>query len=124
MDDNKNKNQNNFISNITNNTNNTNNNFNLEDYPLNLLFEIEKLILVEFISIYIIYTILIIDYISTKNYNKYIPNNKFGYYLNKSINFYINTWSKSKNLLLVISILLLIFCVFFSKFFLYFILNY
>ncbi len=49
--------------------------------------------------------VLISQYITKLDYNKYIPDNKLGKILKLFINRYINIWSKSVQLLLKLSVL-------------------
>jgi hypothetical protein len=97
---NNNKTQNftNLIDNLTSFNNN-----NLNEYPLNLLPEINQLATAELMFLFVILNIYIVKYITTIDYNKYIPNNKIGNILKLFINRYIMIWSKSIKLLLIIS---------------------
>lgn len=73
------------------------------DFPLNLLPEINQLATAELMFLIIILNVFIVKYIITLDYNKYIPNNKIGKILKLLINRYIIIWSKSAQLLLIIS---------------------
>jgi len=74
--------------------------------------------------LFIILNIFIVKYITTLDYNKYIPKNKLGKILKLLINRYIIIWSKSVQLLLIVSWFGLFICVIGSKIFLYYVLNY
>ena len=50
----------------------------------------------------VILNVFIAQYITKIDYNKYIPNNKIGKIFKLFINRYINLWSKSVQLLLII----------------------
>lgn len=95
----------------------------LKEYPFNLLPEINQLVTAELMFLFIILNIFIVKYITSIDYNKYIPNNKVGNILKFFINRYIILWSKSFKLLLIISWIGLFICVIGSKIFLYYILN-
>ena len=59
------------------------------DFPLNLLPEIDQLATAELMFLFIILNIFIVKYITTLDYNKYMPNNKIGKILKFFINRYI-----------------------------------
>ena len=130
---NNNNNNNNNTNNLINwfdglsNNNNSNiiNNLNdkFNDFPLNLLPEINQLATAELMFLLIILNIFIAKYITSLDYNKYLPNNKLGDILKKIINRYVILWSKSVNILLIISWSGLFICVISSKIFLYYVLN-
>ena len=65
-----------FSTNNSNIINNLNGKFN--DFPLNLLPEINQLATAEMIFLIIILNIFIVKYITSLDYNKYLPNNKLG----------------------------------------------
>jgi hypothetical protein len=98
----------------SNNSSNNNNNLNiisnlndnrvaLNDFPLNLLPEINQLATAELMFLFIILNIFIVKYITSLDYNKYIPNNKVGNILKFFIIRYIILWSKSVKVLLIVS---------------------
>ena len=101
----------------------TNNIDKFNEFPLNLLPEINQLATAELMFLFIILNIFIVKYITSLDYNKYIPNNKIGNILQFFINRYIMLWSKSVKLLLIISWIGLFICVIASKIFLYYVLN-
>lgn len=63
--------------------------YDLNEFPLNLLPEINKLVTAELMFLMIILNIFVVKYISKLNYNKYIPDNKLGKILLLIINRYI-----------------------------------
>ena len=73
--------------------------------------------------LFIILNIFIVKYITSLDYNKYLPNNKLGDILKKVIDRYVILWGKSVKLLLIISWSGLFICVITSKIFLYYVLN-
>ena len=97
---------------------------NLNDYPLNLLFDINILLYGALLFLYIILNIYISKYILSLNYNKFIPNNNFGKILSFLLNRYLKIWSKVGNFLLIFSYIMLFIAIFVSKIALYIIINY
>ncbi len=95
----------------------------INEFPLSLIPEINQLATAELMFLLIILNIFIVKYITTLDFNKYIPNNKVGNIFKKIINRYILLWSKSVNFMLIVSWSGLFFCVIFSKIFLYYVLN-
>lgn len=101
----------------------------LNDYPLNLLFEINGFLICALIFLYIILNIYITKYIISAKADlvKYIPtsiqNHKIGVYLNLWLNKYLNLWSKSSNYFLAFCYFMLLFCVLMCKLGLYLILS-
>jgi hypothetical protein len=99
----------------------------LNNYPLNLLFEINGLLICGLIFMYIILNIYISKYIITKDLNKYIPNwvqnSKIGKIFVFWLNKYLNLWSKSSNYLLGFCYFMLLFCMIICKIGLYLILS-
>jgi len=88
-------NSSNFIGNIINDPYTHKLNDLYPDFPLNLLPEMNQLVNIEFIILLIFLNIFIVNIITNSNYIKYIPNNKFGKIFNLFINRYIKLWSKS-----------------------------
>ena len=78
---------------------------------------------VELLFLIIILNIHIVKYLKQIDYNKYLPNNKFGKYLSIILNRYIYLWNISSNFILVISWIMLFFCVIFFKIAMYYIFN-
>lgn len=85
-----NKNDKDYKKNLIENLDETNLNYSLEEYPLNLLFDLNNLISLEFLCLSILVNIFIVDYISKLDFIKFIPNNKFGEIIKKIIKNYIN----------------------------------
>jgi hypothetical protein len=104
-------------SNDLNTISNLNERFN--DFPLNLLPEINQLATAELMFLFIILNIFIVKYITSLDYNKHIPNNNIGTMLKILMNRYIVLWSKSAKLLLIVSWIGLFICVIGSKIFLF-----
>jgi len=94
-----------YLEGVNNNKLNTISNLSdkYNDFPLNLLPEINQLATAELMFLVIILNIFIVKYITTIDYKKYIPNNTVGKILNFFINRYIILWSKSVKLLLIVS---------------------
>lgn len=97
----------------------------LNDYPLNLLSDVNTLLICALVFLYIIINIYISKYIINKNWVKYIPQNRqigkiFVFWLNK----YLDLWSKSSNYLLGFCYFMLFFFIGVCKFALYIILSY
>nr|YP_009763302.1 hypothetical protein [Metarhizium rileyi]QIS49081.1 hypothetical protein [Metarhizium rileyi] len=99
----------------------------LNDYPLNLLHEVNGLLICALAFIYIILNIYISKYIISKDFVKYIPpsiqNHKIGKFLVFWLNKYLNLWSKNSNYFLGFCYIMLLFCVAMSKLFLFIILS-
>lgn len=110
---NSNSKYNSYIGNLFSNSNSDLLNNKFPDFPLNLLIEVNKLIDVELLFLIIILNIHIVKYLKQIDYNKYLPNNKFGKYLSIILNRYIYLWNISSNFILVISWIMLFFCVIF-----------
>ena len=97
---------------------------NLNDYPLNLLFDVNMLLYGALLFLYIILNVYISKYLLNSDYNKFIPNNNFGKILSFLLSRYLKIWSKVSNFLLVFSYIMLFIAVFVSKIALYIIINY
>ena len=94
------------------------------NYPLNLLYDIETLVNVEVIVLMLLTNIFAVQYLINRDYTKYIPDNKFGKYLNIFLNKYIAiTYSKSNKFIIGLCVFNLIICIIFSKVFLYYVMN-
>jgi hypothetical protein len=83
----------------------TNKNINLDDYPLNLLFELDQLINVEIIFMVIILNVFITNILinNSSKIDNYIPKNLFGKVLDFIIQRFIKIWGSSSNFLLIFS---------------------
>src|SRR5436309_2419317 len=67
--------------------------FNISDknnYPLNLLEDVNLLLYAALLFLIVIFNIYLVNYIIKKDFNKYLPKNKLGKILNTLINRYIN----------------------------------
>lgn len=101
----------------------------LNDYPLNLLSDMNTLLICGLVFLYIILNIYLTKYIiSTKaDLVKYIPasikNHKIGKFLIFWLNKYLNLWSKSSNYLLGFCYFMLLFCIVMCKLVLFIILS-
>lgn len=73
------------------------------DFPLNLLPEINQLATAELMFLFIILNIFNVKYITSLDYNKYIPKNKAGNIFKIIISRYIILWSNSVKVLLIVS---------------------
>ena len=85
--------------------------------------EIEGLINVEVIVVILLINIFIVQYLISKDYSKYIPDNKFGKYLNIFLNRYVKIYSKSNKFIIGLCVCNLIMCIFATRFFIYCIMN-
>lgn len=119
--DSNNNGRSNLIANLTQSSNGGT----LNDYPLNLLYEINGLLICALVFLYIILNIYISKYLISKDLIRYIPmqNYKIGKLLVIWLNKYLNLWSKSSNYLLGYSYLLLLLILIICKFGLYLILS-
>jgi hypothetical protein len=70
------------------NNNNISNNI-LNDYPLNLLEDVNLLLYAALLFLIVISNIYLANYLYKKEYKKYLPDNKIGNILDKIINRYI-----------------------------------
>lgn len=97
-----------------------------QEFPLNLLPEINQLVTAELMFLFVILNILFVKYLISLDLdlNKYTPNNKLGELLKWLISRYIQMYSKSAKILLIFCFTGLFICVIGSKIFLYYVLNY
>ena len=96
----------------------------LNNYPLNLLVDINGLLICAIMFIYIILNILLGKYIISKDLVKNLPNwlqYKLLIYL---LDRYLNLWKKSSDFFLIFCFFMLTFCIVICKFGLYIILSY
>ena len=121
---NNNNKGNNLVNYLINNSDSNDSSNILNDYPLNLLVEIDLLLYAAILFLFVFFNIYLANYITQINYSKYLPKNKIGNFLNKFISRYIKIWSKSKEILLIISWILLLISIVISKFFLHIIINF
>jgi hypothetical protein len=122
-DQNSNSQGNNFLPNLFSREGDKLNNL-YSDYPLNLLPEMDTLLSVILMFLFIILNIFIVRKLINMNYNKYIPNNKAGKILSLVISRYISIWSKASNFMLIYSWLMIFIFTIVLKFGMYAILNY
>jgi hypothetical protein len=88
----------------------------INEYPLNLLYQINGILICSIIFLYIILNIYISRYLSNKSlekslYQKNNINRVLEYWLNK----YLNLWSKSSNYFLGFCFFMLFFCIVMCK---------
>ena len=126
--DQTNDNSSNLISqHLVDNTNTNANASSLSDlypnYPLNLLYDIDTLVNVEVIVVILLINIFTVQYLISRDYSKYIPDNRFGKYLNLFLSRYVRIYSNSNKFIIGLCVCNLIMCIFFTKFFLYCIMN-
>lgn len=99
----------------------------LNDYPLNLLIDMNSLLICALVFLYIILNIYITKYIISKDLVKYIPasiqNHKIGKLFILGLNKYLNLWSKSSNYFLGFCYFMLLFCIVMCKLVLFIILS-
>ena len=101
----------------------------LNDYPLNLLVDINGFLICGLVFLYIILNIYITKFIISAKADlvKYIPasiqNHKIGKFLDLWLNKYLNLWSKSSNYFLAFCFFMLLFCILMCKLGLYLILS-
>ena len=87
------------------------------NYPLNLLHDINTLVNSELLIVVILINMFVVQYILTQDYTKYIPDNKFGRFVNFFLSRYIKVFSQSNKFIIGFCVLNLIVCIFFSKLF-------
>lgn len=93
------------------------------DFPLNCLSELYGLVNLELLFLLIIFNTIIANYLINIDFKKYMPDNKFFRFLNYFIQRYIKLWSNSKKYILIISWIMIFYCVILSKLGFYFIIN-
>lgn len=94
---------------------------NLDNFPLNLLPEISKLLTAQLIFLLVILNIYFVKYLISKDIYVYLPANKFGTLMTFFLKRYISIWSQTSDYLFIFSFVFLLFCSIASKFFLSFI---
>ena len=112
----------NLVHNLIDSANNHSNNI-LNDYPLNLLIEVNLLLYAAILFLFVFFNIYLANYLSKINYSKYIPRGKIGNVLNTVITRYITVWNKSKGFLLVLSWILLFVSIILAKLCIHIIIN-
>ena len=113
---------NNLVNHFINDSDNNSNI--LDDYPLNLLVEVNLLLYAAILFLFVFFNIYLSNYLTQVNYSKYIPENSIGNLLNMFISRYISIWKKSRKYLLIISWIFLFISVVICKLFIYIILNF
>jgi hypothetical protein len=101
IDNNNTKNTNNFIPNIFDTTSNKELNSIFDKYPFNLLTDLDAIINIEILLIFILFNLFVASYISNLNHSKYIPDNTFGKFIKIILNKYINIWTISRKYILI-----------------------
>ena len=86
---------NNLVHNLIDSGNNHSNSI-LNDYPLNLLLEVNLLLCAAMLFLFVFLNIYLANNLSKINYSKYIPKDKIGNILNIVITRYISIWNKFK----------------------------
>lgn len=85
------------------------------DYPLSLLFELNRLINIEIIFMFILINIFLIKKVSKIDLKKYLPENKTGQIIENVIGRYIQTWSSISNYMVYLAIGMIIYSIILSK---------
>jgi hypothetical protein len=80
----------NKIDNLNDNGISTDMSYNLNDYPLSLLPNIETLLTAGIIFYIVILNVNLVQFIINKNYTRYLPDNKLGNFFKLIINRYIS----------------------------------
>ena len=88
---------------------------NYSDYPLSLLFEINRLINIEILFVFILINIIIIQNLNKIDYKKYFSESKISKIILFFLERYINTWSKLSKVVIYIAIISIIYCIILSK---------
>ena len=114
---------NNLVNHFVNNNNNNNSNI-LDDYPLNLLVEVNLLLYAAILFLFVFFNIYLSNYLTQVNYSKYLPNNRIGNFFYIFINRYIKIWKKSREFLLILSWIFLFISIVISKLYIFIILNF
>ena len=106
------------------NNSDSNTNDIINNYPLDLLPQVDLLLICAIIFICIIIKTYIVRYIINLEYSKYLPKNKFGDILNSILDHYIKLWVKTSKYILILSYFMLFFCIIVAKLAIYVIINY
>jgi hypothetical protein len=95
----------------------------LSKYPFTILYALDMILTGEIILTVLLINIFFVNNILLKiDYKKYIPNNKIGEYLTWFLERYIKIYSKTSHFLIGYCLVVILFSMFFSKFFFYIIL--
>lgn len=123
IDNNNTKNSNNFIPNIFDSTSNKDLNTIFDTYPFNLLTDLDAIINIEILLIFILFNLFVASYISNLKHGDYIPDNTFGKFIKFILNKYISIWAISRKYILIYTWFLLLFCVILTKICMYYVLK-
>ena len=82
---------------------------------------LNNLVNLEILALIILLNVYIVELLTKIDYNKFIPNNKFGKMLLFIIERYIKLWGTSKQILILLSLIIFILCIFSLKLGFYFI---
>lgn len=103
---------------------NSDNNLNIDNYPLNMLTDLDTLINVEILFLYIIFILFFSKFLKNINFNKYISNkSRLGGILLYLIERYLSGLDKSREILIIYSWVMIFFCTLVSKIAMFFILS-
>ena len=103
------------VSKLINLSNTSSTKSTIDQYPLNILYDINLLLYAAVLSISIILNIYLVRYILSIDYERYIPNNKIGNLLRIFLKRYIGTWNKVNKSLLAYSYVLLFLTIIIAK---------
>ncbi len=83
-----------MLNNLLNFSNTSDNNSinNLNDYPLNIIFDINLMVYAALFFLILIFNVFLGKYLLNKNYTKYLFNNSFHHILYKLLVIYIKLW--------------------------------
>lgn len=84
-------------------------------YPLSILFELNRLINIEIIFMFMLINIFIIKKLNQIDFKIYIPNNKLGKIIGYIINRYIKTWSSISKYMIYLAVGMIIYSIILSK---------
>lgn len=85
------------------------------EYPLSMLFELNRLINIEIIFMFMLLNIFVIKKIIHIDFKSYLPNNKPGQIIEYVINRYIKTWSNISKYIIYLAIGMIIYSIILSK---------
>ena len=85
------------------------------EYPLSLLFELNRLINIEIIFMLMLINIFIIKKLNKIDFKKFIPNNKLGQIIEYIIFRYIQTWSSISKYMKYLAVGMIIYSIILSK---------
>ena len=85
------------------------------EYPLSLLFELNRLINIEIIFMFMLINIFLIKKMNHVDFKSYLPDNKAGKIIEYIINRYIKTWSSISKYIVYLAIGMIIYSIILSK---------